>query len=375
MRHLLILFLSSLLMNSFDCSFQSTFFNSINKKKRGENLIISPLSIFQALSLVANGAKKNTQSEILELLQVDSIDELNEINYQILKIFNSFNTIDIANAVMTRFTPLEEFTNIAQKYLAPTEPLISAKQVNDWCSNKTHGKINEIIEELEPNILMIVLNAVYFKGEWLFKFEEHLTEILPFYNLGKRVIKIRTMSKIADFNYYEDNDVQAIELRFLRDDMSAIIILPPEYIDINKYIDTLSISNDEYSNIINGLKYSKVHLQLPKFELEMKETLNEILSDLGMYDAFDPNNADFTGLRSEGELFISYVIHKTYLKVFEDGCEAAAVTAIGVMPASDPIEEKIYDMKINRPFLFLLKNTKLPDGYNLVFMSKIEKFD
>ena len=137
MRYLLILVLFSLLMNSFNCSFQSTIFNSMNKKKRGDNLIISPLSIFQALSLVANGAKKNTQSEILDLLQTDSIDELNEINYQILKALNSFGTIDIANAVMTRFTPLEEFINIAQKYLAPIEPLKSAEQVNDWCSNKT----------------------------------------------------------------------------------------------------------------------------------------------------------------------------------------------------------------------------------------------
>ena len=375
MRYLLILVLSSLLMNSFDCSFQSTFFNSINKKKRGENLIISPLSIFQALSLVANGAKKNTQSEILEVLQVDSINELNEINYQILEIFKSLKTIDIANVVMTRFTPLKAFTNIAQKYLAPIEPLVSAKQVNDWCSNKTHGKINGIIDELDPNILMIILNAVYFKGEWLSKFEDYFTKPLPFYNLGKEEKIIDTMSQISYFKYYEDKKVQAIELEFLEDYMSAIIILPSKDIDINKYIDTLSISNNEYGNIIKGLKFALVHIQLPKFELEMKETLNEILSDLGMYEAFDSSKADFTGLRSEGGLFISFVIHKTYLKVFEDGCEAAAVTAIGIAGNAMPIEEKIYDMKINRPFLFLLKNSMLPEGYNLVFMSKIEKFD
>ena len=375
MRYLLILVLSSLLMNSFDCSFQSTIFNGMNKKKRGENLIISPLSIFQALSLVANGAKKNTQSEILDLLQTDSIDELNEINYQILKALNSFGTIDIANAVMTRFTPLEEFINIAQKYLAPIEPLKSAEQVNDWCSNKTHGKINQIIDELDSNVLMIILNAVYFKGEWFKKFNDYATQPLPFYNLGKEETKIETMSQIDHFNYYEDKKVQAIELRFNEDYMSAIIILPSEEIDINNYINTLSISNDEFSNILKGLKTAKVHIQLPKFELEMKETLNEILSDLGMYEAFDPVQADFTGLRPEGNLYIDLVVHKTYLKVFEDGCEAAAVTAIIMAGGAMPIEEKIYDMKINRPFLFLLKNSILPDGHNLVFMSKIEKFD
>ena len=103
--------------------------------------------------------------------------------------------------------------------------------------------------------------------------------------------------------------------------------------------------------------------------------MNDILIDLGMYEAFNPNNADFRGLREEGELFISQVIHKTYLKVFEDGCEAAAITAIDVVTSGMPIEEKIYDMKVNRPFLFLLKNSRLPAGYDLVFMSKIEKFD
>ena len=223
---------------------------------------------------------------------------------------------------------------------------------------------------------MIILNAVYFKGEWSSKFESFLTKKLPFYNLGKEEKQIETMTQIEHFKYYEDKKVQAIELRFVKDFMSALIILPSEGTDINKYIDTLSISNDEYNKIIEGLNYVKVHLQLPKFELEFKEKLNDILIDLGMYEAFNPNNADFRGLREEGELFISQVIHKTYLKVFEDGCEAAAVTAIDdVVTSGMPIEEKIYDMKVNRPFLFMLKNSRLPAGYDLVFMSKIEKFD
>ena len=92
-----------------------------------------------------------------------------------------------------------------------------------------------------------------------------------------------------------------------------------------------------------------------------------------MYNAFSPKDADFTGLKEENGLFISSVIHKTYLKVFEDGCEAAAITDIGMGGSAAPTEEKIYDMKVNRPFLFLLKNSELPAGYDLLFMSKIEK--
>ena len=96
-----------------------------------------------------------------------------------------------------------------------------------------------------------------------------------------------------------------------------------------------------------------------------------------MQNAFDPDNADFTGLREQGGLSISEVIHKTYLNVFEDGCEAAAITEIivDITSSTDEDKEKIYNMKVNRPFLFLLKNSKLPAGYDLVFMSKIEKFD
>ena len=196
MRYLLTLLLSLLLVHSLNCSFQSTLFNRMNKEKKGENFIISPLSIFQALSLATNGAREKTQSEMLELLQSDSIEELNEINYKIISLFKEFTTIDIANAVMTKFTPLEDFSNTALKYMAPIEPLESVEQVNSWCSKKTHGKIDKIIDTLDPNVLMIILNAVYFKGEWVSKFESHDTKKLPFYNLGTEEKEIDTMTQI-----------------------------------------------------------------------------------------------------------------------------------------------------------------------------------
>ena len=224
---------------------------------------------------------------------------------------------------------------------------------------------------------MIILNAVYFKGEWWYQFHPHFTKNLTFYNLGNEGVKIDIMSQVGYFNYYEDKKVQAIELKFVKDYMSAIIILPANETDINEYIDTLSTTNKEYNKIIEGLKRVKVRLKLPKFELKLGEDLKDVLSSLGMQNAFIPGNADFTGLREKGELYIDQVIHKTYLKVFEDGCEAAAVTAIiGKDGSADGVKkEKIYNMKVNRPFLFLLKNSKLPAGYDLVFMSKIEKFD
>lgn len=375
MKYILNLFLISLLMNFLNCSFQSKIFNRMNKEKKGENLIISPLSIFQVLSLTANGAKGKTQSEMLETLQAETIEDLNKINYEILSSFKGFTTIDIANAVMTRFTPLNSFTSIAEKYSAPIEPLVNVQQVNDWCSNKTHGKIKKILDELSEDTAMILLNAVYFKGEWSLRFDKFATQKLPFYNLGTNEVKVETMRQIEYFPYYEDKKAKAIELRFKNDFMSAIIILPSEGTDINKFIDSLSISNEEYTKIIKGLKSAKVNIQLPKFELDFSQNLNEILKDLGMYNAFSASDADFTGLRKLSGLFINRVIHKSYLKVFEDGCEAAAVTVVDVTDGALPEIEKIRDMKVNRPFLFLIKNSKLPVGHNLIFMSKIEKLE
>ena len=374
MRYLIIITFISLLINSFNCSFQASIFNRMNKEKKGENLIISPLSIFQVLSLTTNGANGQTQSEMLDVLQSKNMDELNQINYDIISTFKKFSTIDIANAVMTKFTPIEDFNVIADKYLATSEPLVSVEQVNNWCSNKTHGKIEKILNFLNPQTIMILINAVYFKGEWLFQFETEMTRNLSFFNKGSEEVKVETMTQFENFRYYEDKKVQAIELKFKEDYMSAIIILPAEGTDINKYINTLSNSNEDYSKIINGLDYAKVHLQLPKFELTFSEELNQILIDLGMYNAFSSKDADFSGLKEEGGLYISQVIHKTYLKVNEAGTEAAAVTIIS-MDGALPVEEKIYDMKVNRPFLFLLKNSKLPSGYDLVFMSKIEKIE
>lgn len=367
---LLIIFIS--LIIKLNCSFQLSLFNEINKRKKGQNLIISPLSIFQILSLTANGAKDKTQLEMIQTLQNEDIEDLNSINYEILEIFKNFTTVEIANAVMSKFLPTQQFLDISEKYCAPYQELISAQQVNNWCDEKTHGKISKIIDELDSAIQMILLNAVYFKGTWKNTFNEKITEKKDFYNKGIEIKQIDTMSQLSSFLYYEDNKLQAIELPYMKDDMSALIILPRENIDINKYITSLNSEENSLNDLIQKLKYSKVKLELPKFELEFFSSLKETLSDMGIEIAFT-DFANFTGLREEGNLKIDDVLHKTYLKVNENGTEAAAVTAVTVRTTSaKPVNENIYQMKINKPFLFFLRSKKLPLDNDLLFMSKIE---
>ena len=370
-----ILLVISLLFSSLNCSFQVSIFNELNKSKRGQNLIISPLSIFQILSLTANGAKGQTQKEMVQTLQGADLDKLNYINYEILDIFQKFETVEIANAVMSRFTPLKEFTEIAEKYCAPLEQLISVQQVNNWCSEKTHGKITKILDQLNASVQMILINAVYFKGEWSNQFKESLTKKKTFYNLGTEIKEVDTMNKLDHFSYFEDTKVQAIQLPFTQDGMSALIILPRENVDINKYIASLNTNENSLSDLISNLKYSKVNLELPKFKLEFFSSLKETLKDMGMTTAFT-NNADLTGLREERNLKIDDVLHKTFLKVNENGTEAAAVTAVIIKYTSArPVQEKIYQMKVNRPFLFMLRSNKLPSDYDMLFMSKIESIE
>ena len=367
--NIIFLILSSLYLSS--CSFQTTFFKEINTQYKGKNVIVSPLSAYQVLGLTTNGANGQSQEEMLLALENKDLEELNEINLEILKVSKDFSTIEIANAIMTAFTPKEKFVDIALQYESSIEPLKSVTQVNNWCNLKTHGKIPKIMDQLPPNTVMVLLNALYFKGEWVKEFSENLTTTRAFYNFNdeSKSTQIPMMLAKDNYNYYEDSQQQIIEIPYKKDYMSAVIILPSQSIDINKYISKLD--DDTIQKLIKKMSTKEVQLQLPKFELEFDSTLNEILQKMGMVQVFDQSLADLTGMKDEKDIYIGQVLQKTYLKVDEKGSEAAAVTAVVVQTKSMPLNNN--RMIINRPFLFMLRNKKLPPNYEMLFMAKIEQ--
>ena len=367
------IFLFLICISLINCSFQISLFNQLIKKNKDINVSISPLSIFQALSLVTNGARGETQDELLKLLDNKKMEELNSINLQILLLSKQFSSLEIANAIMTKLSPSMKFKNIAKdNYSAKIQPLRSVKQINKWCDKQTHGKIKNIIDELPENIFMVILNAIYFKGEWEITFSKELTTKKLFYNFnsqnqGKNV---DMMNKVEHFSYFKDSNLQAIELNFKKDYMSALILLPNSNVNINDFIGILDKDNEYIYTIIDNLKYSKVNIEMPKFEINYKESLKNIFMDMGVKLPFDNSN-----IRTQNDLKIDEIIHKTYLKVYEDGTEAAAVTAIILFKAMAPIQEEIHDMIINRPFLFIIRNKKLPKNFDIVFISKIEELN
>ena len=353
-------------------SFQTLFFQQINKEFINKNLIISPLSAYQVLSLTSNGAKGKTLQEMLLALSSSSLNELNEVNIAILNAAKELNSLEIANAVMTSFIPEEKFSEIAYKYESTIEALKDVDQVNYWCKVKTHEKIKKILDSIEPNTMMILLNAVYFKGTWTKKFDPNYTQQSNFYNFGqeKNAVSIDMMFIKEKFNYYEDELSQVIEIPFAKDEISALVFLPREENNINYFI--ADLDEKKMKEYLNRMIPSTVELSLPKFELEFSTELNNVLQKLGMKEAFNPAKADLTGMRKEGNIYISKVIQKSYLKIDETGAEAAAVTAVVIKTRS--IGEKNKRMVVNRPFLLVIKSNKLPENYDALFMAKIEKF-
>ena len=145
------------------------------------NVIISPLSIYQALSLTSNGARSSTLQEMLDTLDSSSIESLNRRNIEIIKAISAQKDLFIANAVFAAQSPIETFIQIAKMYKAEVSRLKRASQVNGWCAKNTNNKIPKIIDTIAPNTKMILLNAVYFKSKWLYQFDPKRTTVKPFY--------------------------------------------------------------------------------------------------------------------------------------------------------------------------------------------------
>ena len=337
----------------------------MNKENIKQNLTISPLSAYQVLGLTANGAKGNTLNQMLDALGNTNLEELNKVNTEILSIFKSFSSIEIANAIMTKVKPKQTFLDAAEQYEATVEPLNSVEQVNSWCNLKTHGKIPTIIDEIAGNTLMLLLNAIYFKGIWKTEFDPKNTTKKIFYNFGENEVEVDTMRVREKFNYYYDRQVQVIEMPYTKDSMSAVIILPYQGKDINEFI--ADLDDGKIHGYLKKMTEEIVDLELPKFTLEFSAELNDVLKSMGMVLPFQ-GNADFTGI-IDGSVYIDKVIQKTYLSVDEHGTEAAAVTIVDIRKNGP----SYYSMAINRPFIFMLRNKNLPQNYEMMFMSKIEQ--
>jgi serpin B len=241
------------------------------------------------------------------------------------------------------------------------------KEINTWVKGETAGKIDKIIDDIAQDTLLFVINAIYFKGEWVKKFDKLKTR-LRIFNLQNGVkISVDTMSVVENFSYYSDSGVQVARLPYGRDKIAMYILLPADGTNLDLFIQALE--QERLDCILARMIMIELELQLPKLKLEYgNKRLNDALIRLGMGDVFSRESADFKGIASvySEKLFVSFVDHKAIVEVNEKGTEAAAATRSGIRLSSFQINT--HKFVVNRPYLILIRDDR---SGSILFMGKV----
>lgn len=328
-----------------------------------ENAMLSPLSVGMALAMTNNGAAGETRKAIEKALKFDSFDT-DDINAYYRKLaadlpqLDPRTTLDIANSIWYRqgFDVLPGFLDVNKEfYKAEVNALDFADPgapnvINNWVSNKTKKKIPTIIDGGIPgDMMMYLINAVYFKGAWEQRFDKKQTEKGTFTRANGTTLQTDFMHVKRTFNVAATDVVEAIELPYGEKKFSMVVLKPRAGVDFARLTEKLR-GTDLWSTLASSFSPLEVQLALPKFKFSYENKLNDELNDMGMGIAFTPA-ADFSGI-SVAPLTISEVKHKSFIEVNEEGTEAAAVTSVGMIMTSLP---QVYTFNVDRPFLFAIR--------------------
>ena len=349
------------------------------EEDENNNIFISPTSLFMALSMVYNGADGKTKDEIEKTLHIEGMkpDELNKANASLLTELIKDNDqiqLSIANSIWLNevFHFQDEFAKNNKDYFNAEIQEIdiidsdSAKRINDWVKKSTNQKIAEIVEApLDPNLVTLLVNAIYFKGTWAHEFDKDLTKKQAFHLQDGSIKDVPLMSLNEKLAYMENEHFQAVQLSYGDGEMSMKVFLPKEDSSLEEFRKLLTNENWVAWNKEFDARQGTV--LLPKFQLEYETLLNDALGKLGMGSAFE-DTADFSKMIKEGDpLKISKVKQKTFIDVNEEGTEAAAVTSVEMVTESGSVDES-FNMEVNRPFFFTITDDETD---TILFMGAI----
>lgn len=347
--------------------FAMDFLRKSMKLYDDENLLVSPLSAEMALSLLSNGAKGQTQSEILEMLGVVKGQqyELNKHYYDLMIGMpnrDGVSVVKMANAVWVddSFELLNSFEDSSKYYNAMVKAIDlqnpkNAKVINKWASENTNNLINNVADEkmFSPDIRMILANALYFKGKWQIPFDDGMSAERPFHKNNGDVVMVKMMRKTSHYRYIrpEKSDYQVVCLDYKGEAYEMVVVLP----DKGKLPEEVvqKISDDSLKDWSENARSKNIYLELPSFKIEWSKSLNDCFREMGMERAFT-SNADFTGLSDSERLNISDISQFTYMDVDETGTEAAAVTMISMKCTA--VIEKPYPFIVDHPFVLFIRD-------------------
>jgi serpin B len=348
-------------------AFGFEFFKKVNEISGSDvNLMVSPLSVSMALGMTRNGASGSTLEAMTSSLGFAGMSET-EINESYKYIIETFSGLDpkvkmqIANSIWYHniFTVEQPFILANQKYFdASVTKLdfsspIAVDVINGWVNDKTNALIPEIIDQIPGDAVMYLVNAVYFKGQWRYQFDKSKTQQKQFVLHDGTLIQASAMSQHETLPFFKGAGFEAIELPYNQGNYVMSILLP----DAGKTVGDLitQLSQENWNTWSGKFADRDIQLQLPKFKYEYEEKqMKPILSNMGMGVAFDSDNADFTRINSNGGLYISRVLHKTFIETNEEGTEAAAVTAVEVGVTSVGPDQPYY-FTIDRPFVYFIQ--------------------
>lgn len=351
---------------SANTGFGLQLFSLLQQTSATENLLISPSSVSIALTMTYNGASGETQQAIAEALQIQgmSLEEVNQANAALNASLENADqvTLSIANSLWGRdgfaFNP--SFLQRNQTFYGAEIATLdfdspqAPTRINDWVSQNTEGKIPTIIDQISPDAVLYLINAIYFKGNWTRPFNPDLTTDRPFYLLDGTEKSHPMMQQQGRLSYFETDQFQAVSLPYGDDRrLSMAIFLPKPDSNLEKFYTTLTPEN--WNTWMEQFRMQPGTLQLPRFTFDYSTSLNDALSTLGMSIAFS-DRADFSSL-SDTPTLISDVRHKTFIEVNEEGTEAAAATSVEIAPTSAPIHPP-FQMTVDRPFFFAIHDNQ-----------------
>ncbi len=334
-------------------------------EKKYENIMVSPLSISIALAMTYNGADGETKTAMEKTLKVHGLTP-EEINKSYFDLINSLKSLDskvlleIANAIFYRqdFTVENEFISLNRSFYDASVSALdfnaqeqSLNTINGWVNDKTYGKIESIIDRINPDHIMFLLNAIYFKGIWQTEFDKKNTQMLPFHTENGETVEAETM-QLTDTVQYASNDLfNAVQLPYGSGNYNMFIFLPNTGKTLQEVVGQLNenIWKDWMESFQQG---RKVNIKLPRFKYEYEILLNDVLTTMGMGVAFT-GAADFTGINRQGNLQIDYVKHKSFIEVNEEGTEAAAVTVVAIEVTSAGGSQPLQFI-VDRPFMYAI---------------------
>lgn len=329
----------------------------------GKNVFFSPWSVYTALTMAYEGARGQTADEMKSVLHIPESDEVRRPSFaRIHDLLNEDNeiTLESANALWAQenYPFLDSYVNTIKEYYGGEvtnldfagNPSGTRESINDWVSEKTRGKIEDLLGPIDPLTKLILTNAVYFNGNWVKRFPEEETREENFWIGPGEAVKVPMMSMngAVNFDYAETEDLKALKLPYDGKKLSMLILLPKTKFGLDNL--EKSIDTELLENIRGKLDNREVVVHIPKFELKIKYNLEDPLKQLGMNRAFSMERANFSGMTSEEPFFLLSAVHEAYVKVDEKGTEAAAATAvsagIGVIPR----------FRADRPFMFLIQH-------------------